>query len=393
MPWRQYDVSDERRAFVREVESGERRMSELCAVYNISRKTGYKLYRRYREQGEAGLSDRSRAPHAHPNAVATVVIDQVLRLRQRHPQWGPQKLLWWLAQHRPQLALPAVATVAQLLHRAGLVKPYRSRRRTAPYAQPFVRVDAPNDLWTADFKGYFRVGVGALCYPLTISDSYSRYLIECRALQRPSVAQVRPWFEQAFRRFGLPQAIRTDNGQPFASSAIAGLTALSVWWLKLGIFPERIAPGHPEQNARHERMHRTLKADACLPRTDLAGQQQSFDRFRSEYNEQRPHHALCGQTPAMRYQHSPRCYPRRLSDFEYPPKLAVKRVLPSGDIRWLGRRLYLTKVLSGEHIGFEEIDDGVWEIRLGLLRLARIDARHPRIQPIPVRYHDSSDAP
>lgn len=390
MPWRHTSVISERRAFVRAVQAGERRMSELCAVYNVSRKTGYKLCKRYREEGEAGLSDRSRAPRAHPNAVSAAMIERILGLRQCHPEWGPQKLLWWLEQREPQLVLPAVSTVARLLQRAELVKPRRSSRRSVPYATPFVRVDTPNALWSADFKGHFRVGEGYYCYPLTICDSYSRYLLECRALRRPSLAQVRPWFEHAFRTFGLPRAIRTDNGQPFASAAVASLTTLSVWWLKLGIFPERIAPGHPEQNARHERMHRTLKDCACLPRTDLAAPQGSFDRFCVEYNQERPHQALAGKTPATRYAASPRPYPARLTDFEYDPALAVKRVLPSGAIRWLGKRMYLSKLLAGERIAFLEINDGVWEIRFGPLGLAKIDARNPRIEPIPVHYHDAA---
>jgi putative transposase len=382
MPWKETCAMNERLGFVLEVERGERTMSELCRVFGVSRKTGYKMLARYRQFGPAGVEERSRAPHTHPNAMSEQTAAEIVRLRRRFPDWGPLKLLDWLERHPPARVLPAPCTVAELLKREGLVKPRVRKRRATPYGAPFVQAVAPNDLWSADFKGQFRMGNGALCYPLTLSDSASRFFLCCEAMTRPTYAQTRPRCEQVLREYGLPQAIRTDNGEPFASTGLGGLSQLSLWWIKLGIIPERIRPGHPEQNPRHERLHGTLKR-GCAIQANLKQQQRAFDRFRYLYNTERSHQALGrNQTPAMHYQTSARPYPARLPELSYPDTHIVKRVYPSGSMKWVGREWYVAGVLRGELIGLKPIDDGVWILFVGPVAVGRLDARATRIEPI-----------
>ena len=381
MTWRHTDPMKERQAFVLEYERGERTMSELCRVFNVSRRTGYKLLARYREEGVSGLADRSRAPHHHANAVDPEVARQLLELRRRHADWGPVTLLSWLAPRVAGVKLPAASTVAELLRRHGLIKARARQRHSTPYGAPFVQAHAPNELWGADFKGQFRVHDGHLCYPLTISDAASRFLLCCRGLGRPTFIQTQPWFERIFRCYGLPAAIRTDNGAPFASTALGGLTRLSVWWLKLGIVPERIRAGHPEQNGRHERIHGTLKR-ACPVRSSLGAQQRAFDEFRHIYNTDRPHQALKGNTPHSRYRPSPRSYPRKLPELGYPEGYLVRRVAPAGNIKFLGRRWYVAGVLRGESVGLYPIDNETWRVYAGTLAIGTLDARANRIEPV-----------
>lgn len=381
MSWRETCAMKERIGLMAELERGERTMSELCRVFGISRKTGYKWSARYREHGIAGLEDQSRAPHTRPYVVGEPVKVALLELRARHPDWGPVKLLDWLRPRHPDWVLPVASTVALLLARRGLVKPRPASRNRTPYGAPFVVAVAPNELWSADFKGQFRTGDGRYCYPLTISDAYSRFLLCCRGLHQPRFTQVMPWFERVFRHYGLPSAIRTDNGAPFASAALGGISRLSLWWLKLGILPERIRPGQPQQNARHERMHGTLKR-ACAPQADLHAQQRAFERFRRDYNTERPHQALKGATPHMHYNASPRTYPSRLPALAYPTGYEQRRVMPSGCIGWIGRKWYVAGVLAGETIGLYPIDDGLWRLHVGPLAVGTLDARSKRIEPI-----------
>jgi putative transposase len=382
MTWKETCAMNERLGFVLEVEQTERTVSELCCVFGISRKTGYKFLERYRQFGPAGLEDRSRAPHTHPNAMSKETAAQIVRLRRRHRDWGAVKLLDWLERHKPELALPAPSTAAQLLKREGLVRPRRRIRRSPPYGAPLVQAVASNDLWSADFKGQFRMGNGQLCYPLTLSDGASRFFLCCEAMSRPTYAQTRPRCEQALREYGLPRAIRTDNGAPFASTGLGGLSQLSLWWIKLGIIPERIRPGHPEQNPRHERLHGTLKR-GCAIEANLKRQQRAFDRFRYLYNTERSHQALGrNQTPAMHYQPSARPYPTRVPELSYPDTHIVKRVYPSGSMNWVGREWYVAGVLRNELIGLKPIDDGVWILFVGPVAIGRLDARATRIEPI-----------
>lgn len=380
MPWRESRVMEERIRFVRDYERAEMTMAELCRVYGIARKTGYKIWRRWEEQGAAGLEEWSRAPLRHPNQTPAGMEAAVLELRRAHMRWGPRKLREVL--RRSQSGVPAASTIGALLQRAGLVMERRRRRRTPPYTQPFAAADGPNQVWCADFKGHFRTGDGERIDPFTLSDAHSRYLLRCQAVEKADTAAVRSICEAAFREYGLPRAIRTDNGAPFSSAAIAGLSRLAVYWIKLGIVPERIAPGHPEQNGRHERMHRTLKDATARPAAaNRRAQQRAFDRFRQEYNEQRPHEALAMQTPAAVHARSPRAYPARVPEPEYDSGMEVRRVCEGGKFRWQGRHVFLTKALAGERIALEPIGEHAWRIYFAAIPLARLDGQHFTVTP------------
>lgn len=383
MSWKETCAMTERVKFIAELERGERTMTEVCRLAGISRKTGYKWWNRYGEFGLDGLKERSRAPLTHPNAVAAEMAALLIETKSRYPNWGPEKVLDYLAQHEPRRRLPAVSTAGELFKRHGLVKPRRSRRRSPPYSEPFVAMSEPNAVWSADFKGQFRTGDRQLCYPLTISDGFSRYLIACRGLCAPEGIAVRYWMERAFREYGLPWAIRTDNGAPFASTALGGLSRLAVWWIKLGIRPERIAKGHPEQNGRHERLHWTLKQDTALPpRASLGAQQRAFDRFRVQYNQERPHEALAKRTPSELYSVSARAYPRRLPEIEYPAGFQVRRVRHSGQIKWRSQFVYLSQVLVGEPVGLYQIDERCWRLYYGPVAIGLLDEQRLRIEPL-----------
>jgi len=382
MGWRETCAVSERMRFVLEAQRGERTIAEACRLAGVSRKTGYKWLARYEEGGALALQDRARAPHTHPNAIAPDIKALLLQARQLHPSWGALKLLAWLARRHPRCEFPAPSTVSELLKRAGLVKPRRRNPRMPAYTRPFMQAAEPNDLWSADFKGHFRTGDGRYCYPLTISDGFSRYLLLCRGLLKPSTAAVRPWFEHAFREYGLPLAIRTDNGPPFAARALSGLSELSIWWLRLGIRPERIEPGCPQQNGRHERLHRTLKRESTLPpRASLRAQQHAFEYFRAEYNDERPHQALGQCTPTEFYQPSNRTYPSRVPEVEYPRGFIVRRVRYAGTIKWQGRFVYVSHVLRGEPVGLYQTGEDTWSVYFGTLQLGRLDAHCIRVEP------------
>lgn len=376
MPWQETSPVDQRHRFIADHRHGLFTMTELCARYAVSRKTGYKWLGRFEDGGRAALHDRSRAPHHCPHRIPAAVAELICEGRRAHPQWGPAKLLDWLARRHRGIVWPAVSTAGDLLVREGLVTP---RRRRRPHRHPGVvppTTHAPNDLWTADFKGHFRTRDAIYCYPLTIADQHTRYLLACQGLLSTKGRGVRAVFEQAFRTYGLPQAIRTDNGVPFATIGIHGLSQLNVWWLRLGIQHQRIQPARPQQNGAHERMHKTLKAEACRPpRGSLAAQQRRFNEFRSEYNEERPHAALRGQPPATLYQASPRLYPAQLPPLEYPGHFVVKRVTNAGTFRFKQRLLFIANALKQHHIGLEETADGVWSIYLGQILLGRVDER------------------
>ena len=293
MPWKVSGVVEKRKQFVAEYESEQWTMTELCRLYGITRPTGYGVLQRYAEQGEAGLEERSRAPRWHPNQTAPEIEEQVLELRREHMRWGPRTLRARLQRLHPEVSWPAASTIGSLLEGEGLTRHRPKRRKVAPYTEPLAAATAPNRVWCADFKGWFRTQDGKRIDPLTISDAHSRYLLRCQAVEATDTARVQAIFEAAFRECGMPEAIRSDNGPPFASRAIAGLSRLAVWWMKLGIVAERIAAGHPEQNGRHERMHRTLAEEtASPPAANRRAQQRAFDRFRRVYNEERPHQGL-----------------------------------------------------------------------------------------------------
>lgn len=373
---------DERARFVLEYETGLYTMSELCASYEIARETGYYWLRRYQQGGLEALQNRSRAPERHPNQTPERVEEAVLELRRAHMKWGPRKLKRVLQREQPQQLWPAASTIGELLAREGLVVPRKKRRRVPPYREPFAHAGEPNRVWCADFKGWFRTQDGARVDPLTISDACSRYLLRCQQVEKTSTAQVQAIFEATFRECGLPQAIRTDNGAPFASRALAGLSRLAVWWMKLGIVPERIAAGHPEQNGRHERLHRTLKQEtASPPAANRRAQQQCFDRFRREYNEERPHEALGMRTPSAVYRPAERSYPARVPEPEYGSAFQVRRVYERGQFRWKCDHVFLSETLEGETIGLLPVDERNFTVYLAAFPVATFDSHSKRIQP------------
>lgn len=387
MPWTETRAMDERMRFVVEHDLDDLSMTALCARYNISRKTGYKWLARMQEAAAVGFGDRSRAPHRHPNQVPPLIEQGVVAMRELHPTWGAKKMLRRLQEDYPQTPWPARSTIAEVLRRKGLVWPRKVRRRVPPQEQPFARCDGPNALWCTDFKGWFRTGDGERCDPLTISDAFSRYLIRCQAVDDTSGPGVRPLFEAAFREYGVPRAIRSDNGAPFASCAIAGLSRLSVWWIKLGILHERIEPGQPQQNGRHERMHLTLQQEtASPPAASVRAQQRRFDAFRKEFNEQRPHEALDLDTPASRYEPSNRPYPAREPEVTYPAEWACRRVRVRGEVKFKGPPFFLSEALIGEPVGFEPIDDRYWRAHFGPVVLGIFDEHLRRmLKPVEIK--------
>lgn len=373
MPWRETHVDDQRLRFISDWQSGSWNMSTLCRFYSISRKTGYLWVGRYTDEGVGGLVSRSSAPQTHPQQVSDEVEQRLLLLRHRYPHWGPLKLKAWLEQNEPldEGKWPAASTIGSLLDRHGLTKHRRVRRKSVPSGQPLSHCLEPNGVWSIDFKGCFRMGDGLLCYPLTISDNNTRYLLRAQALHQTGCSVVQPLMVATFREFGLPEAIRSDNGPPFASTGLWGLSQLSVWWILLGIRPERIEPGQPQQNGRHERMHRTMKAEATIPaESNLRKQQRRLDNFRREYNEERPHAALGQVPPASRYEASPRPYPARLKEPEYDAGQLVRRVRQNGEIRWKGGLHYVSQALSGQNIALEERGENEWILWFGFMPLA-----------------------
>jgi putative transposase len=376
MPWQGVLPVDLRLAFTRAHASGLFTMTELCEQYAISRKTGCKWVSRYDAEGRAGLRDRSRRPHHSPRATDPRVIEQVCAARRQHPTWSARKLIRVLRRHSPEVAWPTRSTGCALLKARGLVRARRRRDRSRAPAGPLAPFTRPNAVWTTDFKGEFRTGDGRYCYPLTLRDGFSRYVLRCDALTTKRGDVVRPQFERAFAAYGLPDRIRSDNGAPFAGIGLTRLSALAVWWIRLGIVPERIALGHPEQNGSHEQFHRVLKAETTRPPAGhAAAQQQRFRRFRIDYNEERPHEALHDDVPAAHYTPSRRPLPRQMPPVDYPGHFEVRRVSPTGQISWRDRSLHVTEVLAGERVGLEDIDEGIWIVYFAAVRLARFDER------------------
>lgn len=380
---------DERVRFIAPHQQGELSMAELCRQFGISRKTGYKWVARYREGSVDGLKERSRARHTQARQIPPEMEARVVALKGEHPTWGPKKVVARLRHQQADghvpgaVVVPAPSTAGLVLKRHGLVRSRRRPPQVGGRMQPLATADRANVVWCADFKGHFLTGAGTRCYPLTITDAASRYLLRCQAMTQMTAAAVRPLFEATFREFGLPQALRTDNGPPFASTGLGGLTPLSVWWLKLGIRLDRIDPGKPQQNGRHERLHRTLAEDAITPPApSLRAQQRSFDGWRHIYNAERPHEALAMATPASHYQPSRRVYSGRVPDVTYPDADAVRQVRPNGAIRWQGREVHVTQALVGEPVGLTAIGDGQWHLAFGPLVLAVCDLPTGRLIPV-----------
>ncbi|MGI9258074.1 MAG: integrase core domain-containing protein [Gammaproteobacteria bacterium] len=369
---------NERVSFIASYLEAAESFTAVCERYGVSRKTGYKWVERYESDGVAGLEEHSRAPLSHPHAVAADVVAKILKCRKKHKRWGPRKLRLILQQHYPELELPVASTIGEILRKHGLTKKRSRIRRSAPYGDRLGDYESANAVWCADFKGHFPVA-GERCHPLTISDGCSRYLIACRSLRRPLFRPSQKVFESAFREYGLPDAIRTDNGAPFSTLAPGGLSRLAVWWIRLGIRPERIQPGRPDQNGRHERMHSTLKSETAKPpRASWRAQQRAFDRFREEYNEIRPHEALGQEVPASHYRPSPRRYPRRLPELEYPEHFQVVRAYPNGVISFESTQWYISACLKSEYVGLEQVDDGRWKVYFGHVELGILDVRNAK---------------
>ena len=379
MAWKERSRMDNRMLLIGEYLKGETPMTQLCREFGISRKTAYKWVGRYSADGPAALGDRSRAPHSHPSRVEPAVVEALVQARRAHAHWGARKILAWLARKEPELTLPVASTVSEVFAKYGLSRARHARRRTPPYTDPFGEADTANRIWCADFKGDFKTGDHRRCHPLTVTDAFSRMLLRCTALKSTKTIRVQPIFESVFREFGLPERIRTDNGTPFASRGAGGLSRLSIWWLKLGIRHERIEPGHPEQNGRHERMHRTLKQETLRPpASSMRTQQSRFDAFQREFNYERPHEGIEDETPASRYVRSERTFPRRLSPIEYPSGFTVRRVAASGRIRWKSALVTIGHALEGESIGIE-LGDGMHHVFFGDVRLGFLDDERPEL--------------
>lgn len=381
MSWKETCAMDERIKFIDMLLASGRTMTEVCEIFNVSRKTGHKWRARFFAEGRIGLKDRSRAALSHPNETGASVKELLLSVRRHHPTWGARKLLAYLSLRHPTVRFPAASTAHDLFCRHGLVKPRRRNRKAPAYDHPFIDCAESNTVWSADFKGQFKVGDGALCYPLTVTDNFSRYIICCRGLDSVKGNPTIPWFKRAFLKYGLPLAIRTDNGPPFASTGLGGLSSLSVWWIKLGVYPERIEPGRPEQNGRHERMHRTLKAEtATPPSSDMRSQQKSFDNFCVEFNNERPHEALGQRRPSDVYKTSTRSYPKKTPEIYYPSGFVVRMVRYSGEIKWRGSFVYVSQLLAGEPVGLYQMDNDRWAVYFGMVKLGQLDERIGRIE-------------
>lgn len=382
MPWTVTNTMTQRCTFVLEHQTGHFSMTELCQRFNISRKTGYKWLQRYRDGGIEALKDQSRAPKHCPHRTDETVATLLIETRHAHPRWGPRKLLDYLQPRHANIDFPAASTVGDLLKREGLIKPRRPRRQHRhPGSRPLV-AQAPGQVWTADFKGEFRLGSGHYCYPLTIQDAYSRYVLACQGLPSTAHGGVQPVFEDLFARWGLPQMIRTDNGSPFASTGLAGLSRLSVWWIQLGILPDRITPGCPQQNGRHERMHRTLKAETTRPpEACFARQQHRFDTFRRTFNEIRPHQGLAGAVPSSYFAPCQRAMPAGVPAPSYPGHAERRRVSHAGAIKFKGQVVFLSQTLRGHQVALEEVDDGIWNVLFYHVLLGRLDERTAHLHP------------
>lgn len=382
MTWKQPNITEQRRNFIRAVEANDgESFTSICAAFGISRETGYQLLRRHHELGSKAFEPQSRRPLHSPQAIKPQIEQKILEVRAAHPRWGARKILGYLQRLSPAKQWPVASSIGDVLRRHGLTHPRRSRGHTPPFTQPLGHAHAPNDLWCMDFKGWFRTLDGARCNPLTVTDTASRMLLRCHHVPKGDLSHVRPILEAAFREYGLPHAMRSDNGPPFASKGLAGLSRLSVWMVRLGVWPERIEPGRPEQNGRHERMHGTLQAEvATQPAANLRLQQRDLDRFRTEYNHERPHEALAQRAPADLYVASPRLFPDRLPPIEYPAEAAIRLVHHRGDIKHLGNRYFLSEVLAGERVALWEGEQGL-EVYFGVIRLGQLDPRSRRLKP------------
>jgi transposase InsO family protein len=372
---------DERMRFVIAAEKREESFAAICRRYGVSRRVGYKWLGRYHEAGVEGLQDRSRAPLHHCHLIAAEVSERCLAVRRAHPTWGPVKVRAWLERQAPATEWPAASTIGALFDREGLTVKRKLRRRSPPSSAPFAECTAANDVWCIDFKGWFMTGDGNYCEPLTLTDAHSRYLLRCQAMACTDTAHVWPVLEAAFREFGLPHRLRSDNGPPFASRGAGGLSQLSVKVIKAGVLPERIAPGKPQQNGRHERMHLTLLQDTAKPAAaSLREQLERLRVFQNVYNEERPHQALGNDTPAEHYAVSPRRFDGVLREPGYGPDQVIRRVRHNGEIKWNGNTIYISEALVGEPVGLAEGDLAAYTVSYGPIVLGTIAHRGDQLK-------------
>jgi transposase InsO family protein len=382
MPWKGVTVDEQRQRFLEDYKLNFYSVTDLADRFGVSRRTAHKWIDRFEQSGLDGYHELSRRPHSSPSQTDPAIVKEIIDLRLAHPTWGPGILLDLLRKRDPKRYLPGVSTVARILARHGLIRSRRRYRRAHPGC-PKTTPQRPNDIWAADYKGQFRLGNGSYCFPLTVSDLASRFLLGVDAHPEISLQKTQRHFSRLFQEFGLPQRIRTDNGVPFASSALARLSSLSVWFIKLGIYPELIEPGRPQQNAIHERMHLTLKQDATIPpASSLRSQQRKFDRFRQEFNELRPHQSLGMQRPAEAYQPSPRPMPLRLEPYDYPSHFLVRRVSRAGTMRVLSKQVFVSNTLQEDFVGLEEVDDAIYDLYFCFYQVGRYHLRDNKIEDI-----------
>lgn len=396
MPWKVTNPMMERMNLLTRLASGER-MKDLCEEFGISRTTGYKLRSRFAELGPEAVRDQSRQPWVNPNKTPDEILELIYKRKRAKPTWGPGKLREQLIKAHPGVKFPCAAVIHKWLDRQGLVRKRKARRKAAPTRPSDLATSAaPNDIWCIDYKGEFRLGNREYCYPLTMSDHFSRFLLGCEGMERIKAVEAKAVCRDVFREYGLPDIMRSDNGSPFASTGLHGLSSLSVWWMRLGIKLERIEPGHPEQNGRHERMHLTLKEDTTRPPAqDMLRQQQRFDDFREMFNTERPHQALGMKCPAEFYSRSRRPFPEKLEPLEYPLHDDVRTVKKSGHIHLWQRNqtCYISQALAYERVGLRQLDLEHWLVTFMDLDLGIIDTTTRRLEPSSPRRRERSSLP
>jgi transposase InsO family protein len=371
---------DQKIQFIADWQSQNFSLTDLSQKYGISRPTVYKLIGRYEQSGVGGLKEQSRTPKTCPHRTPNDVLDLLIKEKLKNRKRGPKKIRAQLQRQYSNIHLPASSTIAYWLKKQGLVEKRKKRLRVPPYTKPFIECTAPNDVWSIDYKGQFHMKNGHHCYPLTVSDNFSRFLLGCKALKGPCYNTTRRYLESLFREYGLPDAIRTDNGTPFAGKATGGFSRLSIWFILLGVTPERIEKGCPQQNGRHERMHRTLKNDILdSVGRNLKEQQNIFDIFRNDFNYARPHESLKDLTPSDYYKRSDRPFVQKPHPFEYGYDHIIRRVRHSGEIRFMGSMFFISRLLTGRQIGLKEIADGIWQLQFSFYVLGSVDLRKNKI--------------
>lgn len=380
MPWKVINQMDLKIQFVADLNKERFSITDLSQKYGISRPTVYKWLERYKQLGIEGLKEQSRSPKSSPHRTPKKILDLVIQEKLKNRKRGPRKIRAQLKRRYPEIHFPAISTLAYWLKKEGLVEQRKKRLKVPPYTKPFSGCRAPNDVWSIDYKGQFYMKNSRVCYPLTISDNFSRFILGCKALEGPRYNSTRCYIESIFREYGLPDAIRNDNGTPFAGKCVGGLSRLSVWFIQLGIIPERIEKGCPQQNGRHERMHRSLKNDILDEAAKNHKEQQNiFDVYRHDFNNNRPHESLNDQTPNDYYQRSNRPYVEHPHSPEYGYDYTVRYVRRGGEIKFMGRMFFVTGLLAGQPVGLKEIADDTWQLKYSFYTLGSIDLKKDKI--------------